>query len=456
MVEALTDFVMQRHWAEWLLVFGKFALIFLPLCFIAPMITAERRGAGFIQDRQGPNRTAIPLFGGIRLFGLVQNGADGLKLFTKELFTPREAHGFWFKFAPAIPFMVVLLSPAVIPWFAPLAFTVGDTVIRVPGQILDADAGVLLMFALGSLSVYGVVLGSWASNSKYALMGGMRASAMMVSYEVSMGLALMGMYLLVGSFRLQDIVHWQETHVWGIIAQPIAFIIFQISLIAETGRAPFDVAEGESELVAGFHTEFSAMRFAMFYMGEYSHIAINSALLAILFLGGYSVPFVSTEALQANLGIALATVAGLFAFGILAFLHMLHRYVKWYQASPSADKIMRLREYKFYQVLAWIAVPILLVIAALALVFVRPEATAVVDGVKLYSAWVALGTAAIQVLVLLLKICLFCWVWIWCRWTLPRFRYDHVMHLGWKILLNVALVNLIVTAVVAKLLQGGS
>lgn len=456
MFASVMEFIMQRHWAEWVFMLGKFALIFVPLCFIAPMITLERRGAGFIQDRQGPNRSAIPFFGGLRLFGLVQNGADGLKLFTKELFAPRESHSFWFKFAPAIPFMVVLLSPAVIPWFAPLAFAVGDTVIHVPGQILDADAGVLLMFALGSLSVYGVVLGSWASNSKYALMGGMRASAMMVSYEVSMGLALMGMYLLVGSFRLQDFVLWQETHAWGILVQPIAFIVFFISLVAETGRAPFDVAEGESELVAGFHTEFSAMRFAMFYMGEYSHIAINGALLSTLFLGGYSIPFVSTETLQAHLGTALAIVVGVFVFGILAFLHMLHRYAQWYKNSPASDKALRLREYRFYQVLAWLAVPVLTAVGVLAFVFVRPEAALVAEGVKVYSVWVALGTAAIQVLVLLLKTCLFCWMWVWFRWTLPRFRYDHVMHLGWKILLNVAIVNLLVTAVVAKLLKGGN
>lgn len=456
MIAMLTEFVMQRHWVEWLLILGKFALIFIPLCFLAPMITLERRGAGFMQDRQGPNRSAIPLFGGIRLFGLVQNGADGLKLFTKELFMPREAHSFWFKFAPGIPFMVVLMSPAIIPWFAPMVFTMGDTVIRVPGQILDADAGVLLMFALGSVGVFGTVLSSWASNSKYALLGGMRASAMMVSYEVSMGLALMGMYLLVGSFRLQDFVSWQEAHAWGILVQPLAFIIFFISLVAETGRAPFDVAEGESELVSGFHTEFSGMRFAMFYMGEYGHIAANAALLSVLFLGGYSIPFVSTEALQANLGVALAVVAGAFAFGILAFLHMLHRYVKWFKTSPDTSKAAHLQEYRFYQTLAWVAVPVLLAVMALALLFVKPEATAVVNGLKVYSIWTALGTAAIQLLVMLIKTSIFCFMWVWFRWTFPRFRYDHVMHLGWKILLNLALVNLIVTAVVAKLLHGGN
>jgi len=152
----------------------------------------------------------------------------------------------------------------------------------------------------------------------------------------------------------------------------------------------------------------------------------------------------------------LAAVAGVFAFGILAFLHMLHRYASWYKDCEASDKVARLREYRFYQTLAWLAVPVLIAVAILALVFVRPEATAVVDGVKLYSVWVALGTAAIQLLVMLFKTSIFCFMWVWFRWTLPRFRYDHVMHLGWKILLNVALVNLIVTAVVAKLLHGGN
>ncbi|MDR2581437.1 MAG: NADH-quinone oxidoreductase subunit H [Fibromonadaceae bacterium] len=443
----MLEFFSQKPLVEWCIVLAKFGFIFIPVAFIVFMITLERRGAGFIQDRQGPNRTGIPLFpflSHIRLFGIVQNGADGLKLFTKELFEPREAHGFWFKFAPAIPFMVVFLSPAVIPWFGPMAFEWGGQLVQVSGSILDLDAGALWLFAFGALSVYGIVLGSWASNSKYALLGGMRAGAMMISYEISMGLSLLGMYILVGSFNLQNIVVWQETHAWGIFVQPVAFIVFLIALIAETGRAPFDVAEGESELVSGFHTEFSGMRFAMFYMGEYAHIAISSALLATLFLGGYSVPFVSTEVLRENSAQALAVVCGVFALGILAFLFMMHRYARWYKNSEASDKAIRLKEWALYKAVGWLFVPTLLAIGIASIYFAN------IINAESFAA--ALITAAIQILTLLFKMSFFCWLWIWLRWTLPRFRYDHVMHLGWIILLNVALANLVVTAFIAKLL----
>jgi NADH-quinone oxidoreductase subunit H len=446
MLESFAAFFSQKPFVEWCIIVAKFAFIFIPLVFIALMITLERRGAGFMQDRQGPNRTGIPLFPflrHIRLFGLVQNGADGLKLFTKELFEPREAHSFWFKFAPAIPFMVAFLSPAVIPWFGPMVFDWGSQLVQISGSILDLDVGVLCLFAFGSLSVYGTVLGSWASNSKYSLLGGMRAGAMMISYEVSMGLALLGMYMLVGSFNLQNIVAWQEAHGWGILVQPVAFVIFLVSLVAETGRAPFDVAEGESELVAGFHTEFSGMRFAMFYMGEYAHIAINSALLATLFLGGYSIPFVSTEALREHSAQALAIVCGIFAFGILVFLSMMRRYAKWYGKSWATDKAVRLKEWALYKVLGWLSVPALLAIGVVSIYFA--------NDINAESFVAALIAAIVQILVLLFKMSIFCWLWIWFRWTLPRFRYDQVMHLGWIILLNVALANLVITAIVAKL-----
>jgi len=448
MLEVLTAFFSQRPLVEWCIVLAKFGFIFVPVIFILFMITLERRGAGFIQDRQGPNRTGIPLFpflSHIRLFGLVQNGADGLKLFTKELFEPRDAHSFWFKFAPAIPFMVVFLSPAVIPWFGPMAFEWGGQFVQVSGSILNLDTGVLWLFAFGSLSVYGTVLGSWASNSKYSLLGGMRAGAMMISYEVSMGLALLGMYILVGSFNLQNIVAWQETHGWGILVQPVAFVVFLASLVAETGRAPFDVAEGESELVSGFHTEFSGMRFAMFYMGEYAHIAINAALLATLFLGGYSIPFVSTETLREHSALALSAVCGVFTLGILAFLVMMHRYANWYRRSDASDKAIRLKEWALYKAAGWLSVPALVAIGLASLYFA--------NSIHSESFIAAAIAAAIHILVLLFKMSFFCWLWIWFRWTLPRFRYDHVMHLGWIILLNVALVNLVVTAFVAKLLK---
>jgi len=448
MLESLAVFFSQRPVIEWCIDIAKFGFIFVPVIFILFLITAERRGAGFIQDRQGPNRTGIPLFSflsHLRLFGIVQNGADGLKLFTKELFQPREAHGFWFKFAPAIPFMVVFLSPAVIPWFGPMVFDWSGQVVQISGSILNLDIGVLWLFAFGSLSIYGTVLGSWASNSKYSLLGGMRAGAMMISYEVSMGLSLVGMYILVGSFNLQDMVAWQETHGWGILVQPVAFIVFLVSLVAETGRAPFDVAEGESELVSGFHTEFSGMRFAMFYMGEYAHIAINAALLATLFLGGYSIPFVSTETLKENSAQVLAIVCGLFALGALAFLHLMHRYAKWYKNSRASDKVIRLKEWGLYKAVAWLAVPALIAAGAASFYFA--------DLMNANSFAAAVIAAAVQVLALIFKMSIFCWLWIWFRWTLPRFRYDHVMHLGWIILLNVALVNLVVTAFVAKLVR---
>jgi NADH-quinone oxidoreductase subunit H len=260
-----------------------------------------------------------------------------------------------------------------------------------------------------------------------------------------MGLSLLGIYILVGSFNLQDMVAWQEVHGWGILVQPVAFAIFLVALVAETGRAPFDVAEGESELVSGFHTEFSGMRFAMYYMGEYAHIAINSALLATLFLGGYSIPFVSTETLKANSAQALAIVCGVFVLGILAFLFMMHRYANWYRNSKASDKAIRLKEWALYKALGWLAVPALLAIGVVSLYFA--------NYINAESFVAALIAAIIQILVLLFKMSFFCWLWIWFRWTLPRFRYDHVMHLGWIILLNVALVNLVITAVIAKLVM---
>jgi NADH-quinone oxidoreductase subunit H len=325
-----------------------------------------------------------------------------------------------------------------------MIFDWGGQLVQVSGSILNLDIGVLWLFAFSSLSVYGTVLGSWASNSKYSLLGGMRAGAMMVSYEVSMGLALLGMYMLVGSFNLQSIIAWQEAHGWGILVQPVAFVIFLVSLVAETGRAPFDVAEGESELVAGFHTEFSGMRFAMFYMGEYAHIAINSALLATLFLGGYSIPFVSTEILREYSAQALAIVCCVFAFGFLIFLSLMYRYAKWYGKSWASDKVIRLKEWALYRVLGWLCVPALLAIGIASLCFA--------NDINANSFIAALIAAAVQILVLLFKMSFFCWIWIWFRWTLPRFRYDQVMHLGWIILLNVALANLVITAIVAKLI----
>lgn len=451
----MMEIIQSKHWVEWFITICKFGFAFIPVIFILLLIPLERRGAGFIQDRQGPNRSyfKIPYFGRIRLFGWVQDACDGLKLFFKEIYSPSGVNKFIFSIAPAIPFAIVLISPCVIPWFAPMVFTMGDEVIRISGQTVDSEVGILLLFGLSSLSAFGAVLAGWASKSKYSLLGGLRTSAMTISYEVCLGLSIMGLLLLVGSFRIDEIIAWQEANVWGIVAQPVAFFCFLIAMIAETGRAPFDVAEGEPELVAGFHTEYGAMQFGLFYMGEYSHIGINSILVACLFLGGYSVPFVTTETIQSNIGISLAVLCGIFVVAILAFLHLLYRYARWYKKSAASNKQVILREYSLYKILGWAAVVVFAAAGVASALFFHPEFT-VIDGQPVYGIGVALGTALIHILVLLVKAIFFCWIWIWVRWTLPRFRYDHVMNLGWKVILNIALINLVVTALIAKLLGG--
>ena len=294
------DIIESKTWIEWAITIAKFAFCFVPVLYILLLIPMERRGAGFMQDRQGPNRSyiKIPYFGKLRAFGYVQNMCDGTKLFFKEMFAPAGVNKLLYYVAPAIPFAIVFLSPCVIPWFGPMIFDWGGETVSIAGSIIDSDVGVLLLFGFSSISAYGAMLAGWASKSKYSFLGALRTSSMTISYEVCLGLSLMGILLLAGSFNLTDIVQWQENHVWGIVAQPVAFFCFLIASIAETGRAPFDVAEGEPELVAGYHTEYGAMQFGLFYMGEYSHICINSFLIATLFLGGYAVPFVTTETMQ--------------------------------------------------------------------------------------------------------------------------------------------------------------
>lgn len=438
---------------EWAFTVGKLLLVFVPLAMIPVMIFMERKGASLIQDRVGPNRVSVPLFGGLRLFGFVHNITDGIKLFTKELMVPKFAHKWYYIVAPMIPFAVAVMTPAVLPWCAPIVFEWGGQIHTISGLILDADAGILVVLALSGLSVYGTVLGSWSSNSKYALLGGVRASAMMVSYEVSMGLGLMGMFLLVGSFRLSDIVAWQSTNAWGLFVQPIPFVIYVVSLIAETGRAPFDVAEGEPEIL-GHHLEYSGMRFGLFYMGEYAHIVINSMLIATMFLGGYDVPFLHTEGVKEHLGLVIAGILGVFGLSALGLTALLRRWAALYAKTNSTDKVAHAREYAVTSVIFAVIGLGLLAAAALSALLIHPTAT-VVDGQSVYPMWTGIVTAFVQFGTLVAKALIFCWVWVWVRWSLPRFRYDQVMSLGWKILLNVALVNLLITAIVAKLLQGG-
>jgi NADH-quinone oxidoreductase subunit H len=276
---------------------------------------------------------------------------------------------------------------------------------------------------------------------------------MMISYEVSMGLSAAGIFLIVGSFSLTNIVEWQSAHVWGIVAQPLGFLMFLTSAFAETGRAPFDVAEGDSEIVAGYFLEYSAIRFGLYYMGEYAHIAIASALISTLFLGGYHLPFLGTEVIHANLGLVAGAVLAVLAILTGWIAYATRRWAAIYAKLTATDAANRKTEYTFVTRLFTGLTGLLLVGAASLAILVHPMAISV-GGVSAWPLWVSLGTALVQLGIVMVKTFAICWMFVWVRWTLPRFRYDQVMNLGWKILLNIALVNLLVTAVVAKLVKG--
>ncbi|MFN7988798.1 MAG: NADH-quinone oxidoreductase subunit NuoH [Thermoanaerobaculia bacterium] len=309
------------------------------------LVWAERRGAGMIQDRPGPNRVGP--------FGLFQAVADVIKLFMKEDVTPLYVDRFLYNLAPWITMMPALVTFAVIPFGSTVPVTLGGVTRNVPLVIADVNIGILYIFAFASLGVYGIVLAGWSSNNKYSLMGGLRASAQIISYELAMGFAAASTFVVAGSLRLPAVVEWQRAHVWNVVPQFVGFLIFLIAVFAETNRLPFDLAEAEAELVAGFHTEYSAFKFGMFFMGEYANIIAASGLVVTLYFGGWSLP-----------GIAFTGVLGGLA-SIAVF---------------------------FAKTLAFIA------------------------------------------------------LFIWVRWTFPRFRYDQLMDLGWKVLLPLSFFHLIAVA----------
>ena len=367
---------------EMILEFLKIGLVFIPLSLIPVMIFLERKGAAVIQDRVGPNRAGIKHFGvNIRGFGMVHNFSDVVKLITKEDFIPANAHKAFYILAPVIPVATAVITPAMIPWFGPMASVTGSSI---NGAVLDFNVGLLFLFAIGSVAVYGIVLGSWASNSKYSLLGGMRSSAMMISYEISMGLAILGLILIIGSFNMTQIVEWQADNTWGIVVQPLGFLLFLVAMFAETGRTPFDVAEGESEIVGGFHTEYSSIKFALFFMGEYAHVVIASALMATLFLGGYDllpIPGFGTDFIADYLGYVLA---GLLVFKGLIFFGNLHA------SSPNksplqqvygSDSSAKSREYSFMSALVlMLAAGSILVGIASAIFIGAPDRSTLDDG----------------------------------------------------------------------------
>ena len=321
------------------------ASIKIALCFgvmlttVAYMTWVERRVSAWIQDRRGPNRVGP--------FGLLQPVADGIKFLFKETVLPPHAHRTIYLLAPALIFIPSMVTFAVVP-FGPTVRLFGRDIAL---QIADVDVGVLVILAFSSLGVYGVVLAGWSSNNKYSLMGGLRSSAQLISYELALGIAVVGVLMATGSLRLSDVVTHQAEHGWNLLWQLPGFLIFLTAAFAETNRLPFDLPEAETELVAGYHTEYSGMRFSMFYMAEYANMVTASALAVTLYCGGYHVP-------------------GLGRLGL-----------------PGA------------------------------------------------------AAAIVQTAAFSLKVALFLFVYVWVRWTIPRFRYDQLMNLGWKVLLPAALVH---------------
>ncbi|MDB5033229.1 MAG: dehydrogenase subunit [Chlorobi bacterium] len=327
----------------------------------AYVVLFERKVSAWIQNRVGPNRT------GWR--GSLQSFADVLKLVMKEDIVPAQADYGFHLLAPIISIAIAIAVWAVIP-FAD-AFTIGGKVI-VPTVAPNLNVGLLLLFALSSLGVYGITLAGWASNSKYSLLGGLRSSAQMISYELSMGLSLVGMMLYMGTLNITEIVQAQGGSWlgfiprWNIFVQPLGFLIFLVAAFAETNRAPFDLAEAEPELVGGFHTEYTGLKFGLFFLAEYGNVILMSALMATLFFGGYHFPDVENWAFFKQHDVLRA----LLQFGALF-------------------------------------------IKTVALVF----------------------------------------FFIWVRWSIPRFRYDQLMNLGWRVMFPLALANVVITAIVVSVIQ---
>ena len=301
---------------------------------VAYCIYFERKVSAFMQDRIGPNRV------GPR--GLFQPIADGLKFFLKEDIIPARVDWSLFILAPCIAFGLAMIGFAVLPWGGDVDLN-GDGEVDVICQVADPGIGLLYLLGVGGLGVYGVVLGGWANNNKYAFFAAMRSTAQMLSYEIPMGLAILVVVLTVGHLRLEEIVLSQvgEGNVWNIVLHPVAFVILLITLFAETNRTPFDLPEAEQELVGGYHTEYSALKFGLFFLGEYAHIITGSGFIAVLFLGGWHLPFV--PGLQPEDTSIWAMLFKMLVMGlkICAFI-FLFMWVRWTLPRFRFDQLMRL------------------------------------------------------------------------------------------------------------------
>jgi len=407
--------------------------VFVPLSFVAVLVWMERRGAGFFQDRAGPNRCNVM---GFRAGGLIQNLADGIKLaFKEDMVADHIKHKFYFILAPMLVFITALLCFAVIPFADVLILGEKHYVM----QAVPMDIGILWFLAIVGFGVYGIILAGWASHNKYGVLGGLRAAAQVISYEIPMGLAIVSLLAVYGTVNMTEMAQFQGQllfgfiPMWGVVLQPLGVIIFIVAAFAETNRTPFDLAEGESEIVAGYHVEYSAMKFALFFMGEYVAMFVSSALIITLYFGSYQIPWLSTETLVANgrpVAIFLMVILPVCAYFFAGWIKKNNR-----SHYPRAND-PRVREALVYIALLWSLVVLLELVLLGYLIF-------------------AAGGSADRILVVLLQIATFlfktflmCFVYIWVRWTLPRFRYDQLQKIGWEKLLPLALLNIFVTSAV--------
>jgi len=368
-------------------------ILFVIVGALAPVITwIERKQSAVMQDRIGANRADV---GGVTLLGLLHPLADVIKLLTKEDVVPRGANRVMHMIAPMIGALPALIAFAVIPYGG--VYTFGDHTISLVAA--DPDWGLLYIFAIGSLAAYGAVMAGWASNNNWSLLGGLRASAQMISYEVTMGLSVVGIFMVFSTLQLQDMALAQDTTfrvfgfverifgveasaldwitlpAWGIFYQPLGFVLFLTCMMAENKRPPFDQPEGESELIAGYFLEYSGMRFGLFYMAEFIEVVVIAGLTATIFLGGWSIPWVSQQTF-------IGWIAPLFGVGFATGLCVL-----------------------------------------------------------------------VHFLMFMAKVVVMIWIQMSLRWTQPRFRYDQVMDLCWKIILPLSIANIFVTGFVLLMLK---